>query len=197
MRRAMALDSDAPETMTLFYDVWTTLRGFFELGGPVLYAIFAVTVVMWSLIVERLWYFFRILPREMDTARLVWSTGTCDGSWFASSVRRLILSEVGLNAQRNLGLIQTLLQVLPLLGLLGTVLGMVQVFETLTAFGTGNARLMASGVSQATIPTMAGLVAALSGLCFSVWLKQRAQRKMEELEDGLRMRFEAGPGGEQ
>ncbi|MCY4056998.1 MAG: MotA/TolQ/ExbB proton channel family protein, partial [Gammaproteobacteria bacterium] len=81
-----------------------------------------------------------------------------------------------------------------LLGLLGTVWGMVQVFETLTAFGTGNARLMASGVSQATIPTMAGLVAALSGLYFSVWLKQRAQRKMEELADGLRIQFEAGTG---
>jgi len=181
-------------TMTLFYDAWITLRGFFELGGPVLYAIFAVTVVMWSLIVERLWYFSRVLPQEMHSARLIWSTGPCDGSWFASSVRRLILSEVGLNAERNLRFIQTLMQILPLLGLLGTVWGMVQVFETLTAFGTGNARLMASGVSQATIPTMAGLVAALSGLYFSVWLKQRAQRKMEELEDGLRMQFEADLG---
>ncbi|MCY3623779.1 MAG: MotA/TolQ/ExbB proton channel family protein [Gammaproteobacteria bacterium] len=178
--------------MTLLYDGWTTLRGFFELGGPVLYAIFAVTVVMWSLIVERLWYFFRILPREMHGARLVWTTGPCDGSWSAGSVRRLILSEVGLNAERHLRLIQALMQVLPLLGLLGTVWGMVQVFETLTAFGTGNARLMASGVSQATIPTMAGLVAALSGLYFSVWLKQRAQRKVEELQEGLRMQFEAG-----
>ena len=181
-------------TMTLFYDAWITLRGFFELGGPVLYAIFAVTVVMWSLIVERLWYFSRVLPQEMHSTQLIWSTGRRDGSWSASSVRRLILSEVGLNAERNLRLIQTLMQILPLLGLLGTVWGMVQVFETLTAFGTGNARLMASGVSQATIPTMAGLVAALSGLYFSVWLKQRAQRKMEELEDGLRMQFEADLG---
>ena len=190
------MDSSASNgsTMTLFYDAWITLRGFFELGGPVLYAIFAVTVVMWSLIVERLWYFFRVLPQEMQSARLIWSTGRRDGSWSASSVRRLILSEVGLNAERNLRLIQTLMQVLPLLGLLGTVWGMVQVFETLTAFGTGNARLMASGVSQATIPTMAGLVAALSGLYFSVWLKQRAQRKMEELADGLRIQFEVGTG---
>ena len=181
-------------SMTLFHDAWITLRGFFEWGGPVLYAIFAVTVVMWSLIVERLWYFFRVLPQEVHTARFVWSTGPCDGSWSSSSVRRLILSEVGLNAERNLRLIQTLMQILPLLGLLGTVWGMVQVFETLTVFGTGNARLMASGVSQATIPTMAGLVAALSGLYFSVWLKQRAQREMEKLEDGLRMHFESSTG---
>ena len=176
--------------MTFFLDVWSTLQGFFELGGPVLYAIFGVTAIMWTLIVERLWYFLRVLPQEMHGARLAWSTGRRDGSWSASSVRRLILSEVGLNAERNLRLIQTLMQVLPLLGLLGTVWGMVQVFETLTVFGTGNARLMASGVSQATIPTMSGLVAALSGLYFSVWLKQRAKLKMEELEERLGMRLE-------
>ena len=177
--------------MTVIIDAWASLRGFFELGGPVLYGIFAVTVVMWALIVERLLYFLRVLPHEMCTARRVWASGPRDGSWSASSARRLIVSEVGLNAERNLRLIQTLMQVLPLLGLLGTVWGMVQVFETLTVFGTGNARQMASGISQATIPTMSGLVAALSGLYLSVWLKQRAKRKMEELEDGLQMQFEA------
>ncbi len=183
--------------MNLLFDAWVSLRGFFELGGPVLYGIFAVTLVMWALIVERLWYLLGVLPQEMRTARRVWANGLCDGSWTASSVRRLILSEVGLNAERNLRLIQTLMQVLPLLGLLGTVWGMVKVFETLTVFGTGNARLMASGVSQATIPTMAGLVAALSGLYFSVWLKERAKRKMEELGDELGMQFEDGPEGGQ
>ena len=82
------------------------------------------------------------------------------------------------------------MQVLPLLGLLGTVWGMVQVFEMLTVFGTGNARLMASGISRATIPTMAGLVAALSGLYFSVSLRVRAKRKLEELGDELSTRTE-------
>ena len=171
--------------MTLIIDAWASLRGFFELGGPVLYGIFAVTVLMWVLIVERLWYFFGVLPHEMHDALSDWASGPRDESWSASSVRRLILSELGLKAERNLRLIQTLMQVLPLLGLLGTVWGMVQVFETLTMFGTGNARLMASGVSQATIPTMSGLVAALSGLYFSVWLKQRAKLKLEELEGAL------------
>ena len=182
--------------MTLVVDAWVSLRGFFELGGPVLYGIFAVTVVMWTLIVERLWYFLAVLPQEMRGALDAWASGPRDGTWSARSFRRLVLSEVGLNAGRNLRLIETLMQVLPLLGLLGTVWGMVHVFETLTVFGTGNARLMAGGISQATIPTMSGLVAALSGLYFSAWLKQRAKRKLEELEDGLGMRFGAGPAGQ-
>ena len=176
--------------MTFLLDIWFSLRGFFELGGPVLYGIFVVTMVMWALIVERLWYFLRVLPREMRSARQDWESSLRDGSRTARNVRRLILSEVGLNAEQNLKLIQTLMQVLPLLGLLGTVWGMVQVFEMLTVFGTGNARLMASGISQATIPTMAGLVAALSGLYFSVSLKARAKRKLEELGDELAMEFQ-------
>ncbi len=178
--------------MSFLFDTWASLRGFFELGGPVLYGIFAVTAVMWALILERLWYFFRVLPREMGSALEVWASGPRNGSWLASSVRRLIHSEVGLNAQRNLRMIQTLMQVLPLLGLLGTVWGMVQVFETVMVFGTGNARLMASGVSQATIPTMSGLLAALSGLYFLAWLKQRAKTRMEELDDRLGKQFESG-----
>ena len=178
------------------FDIWVSLRGFFELGGPVLYGIFVVTVVMWALIVERLWYFFAVLPLEMRGALDAWASGPRDGTWSASSLRRLILSEAGLNAGRNLRLVETLMQVLPLLGLLGTVWGMVHVFEALTVFGTGNARLMASGISRATIPTMSGLVAALSGLYFSAWLKQRAKRKLEELEDGLGMRFEARAPGQ-
>jgi biopolymer transport protein ExbB len=51
--------------------------------------------------------------------------------------------------------------------------------------GTGNARLMASGVSKATIPTMAGLVAALSGLYFATWLEQKARTEVEKVEDLL------------
>ncbi|WP_446831941.1 MotA/TolQ/ExbB proton channel family protein [Candidatus Foliamicus sp.] len=174
-------------------EAWVLIRSFFELGGPVLYGILATTIVMWTLIVERLWYFFGILPGEMHKAREVWESGRRDGSWLSIKLRRLILSEVGVSARRNLALIQTLIQALPLLGLLGTVWGMVQVFEIMTVFGTGNARLMAGGVSQATIPTMSGLVAALSGLYLSAWLKQRAKTKMDELEDALQMRFEQAP----
>lgn len=178
--------------MTFLSEAWVLIRSFFELGGPVLYAILAVTMLMWTLIVERLWYFFGVLPEEIRKARGLWENGRRDGSWFATNLRRLILSEIGLSARRNLALIQTLMQILPLLGLLGTVWGMVQVFEIMTVFGTGNARLMAGGVSQATIPTMSGLVAALSGLYLSAWLRQRTKIKMEELEDTLQMHFEEG-----
>ena len=51
-----------------------------------------------------------------------------------------------------------------MLGLLGTVTGMIEVFDVMAFTGTGNPRAMASGVSKATLPTMTGLVISISGL---------------------------------
>ena len=63
-------------------------------------------------------------------------------------IRERLISEVGERLKANMGLIKTLIALLPLLGLLGTVTGMVQVFEAMTYSG-GNARSMAAGVSAA------------------------------------------------
>ena len=173
--------------MSFVVDIADAVRGFLALGGPVLYAIGVVTALMWALILERAWHAWRGLPSETAAARAEWlaERDRQADEWFALHVRGAILSRVGQSARRNLPLIETLLRILPLLGLLGTVWGMVRVFEVMTVFGTGNARVMASGVSQATVPTMAGLVAALSGLCFVYWLRQRAKRALRELDSAL------------
>ena len=81
-----------------------------------------------------------------------------------------MVSEVGVECRHYLPVINALMAILPLLGLLGTVTGMIAVFDVMAFAGTGNARLMAAGVSKATIPTMSGLVAALSGLYFASWI---------------------------
>jgi biopolymer transport protein ExbB len=62
---------------------------------------------------------------------------------------------------------------------------MIAVFETMATQGTGNARLMASGISMATIPTMAGMVAALSGVFFSSRLEARARMVKAKLVDSM------------
>ena len=82
-------------------------------------------------------------------------------------------------------IIRTLVAMCPLIGLLGTVTGMITVFETMATQGTGNARLMAAGISMATIPTMAGMVAALSGLFVSSRLEAKAKMARESLVDSL------------
>ncbi|HEX7030273.1 MAG TPA: MotA/TolQ/ExbB proton channel family protein, partial [Gammaproteobacteria bacterium] len=97
-----------------------------------------------------------------------------------------LISEVSVEANRYVFLVKSLIAVLPLVGLLGTVTGMVMVFDVMAVLGTGNAREMAGGVSAATLPTMSGMVAALSGLYFGTALDNRAKVEVEKVEDALR-----------
>ena len=74
----------------------------------------------------------------------------------------------------------------PLFGLLGTVTGMIEVFSVLSITGGGQARSMADGISKATIPTMAGMVASLSGVVAYIYISQKAARESELIEEHLR-----------
>ena len=171
--------------MTLFVDFFIAIRDFFERGGDVLWAIFFATILMWTLIIERIWFFYGVLPEKMREAVDFWERRDDTSSWYARRVRDQIISEVALEAHRFILVIKTLMAVLPLLGLLGTVTGMIEVFDVMAVAGTGNARLMAGGVSKATIPTMSGLVAALSGLYLASYLEHTADEKVAVLEDHL------------
>ena len=166
-------------------DVFVAIRGFFEAGGNVLWAILAVTTLMWTFIIERLWYLSRVLPTRIEAAREEWAERSDVSSWQAHSIRSQMISEISLDAHRYLVFIRTFMAVLPLLGILGTVTGMIQVFDVMALLGTGNARLMAGGVSAATIPTMSGLVAALSGLYVATYLEQRADKAVKQVADAL------------
>ena len=162
------------------------IRAFIELGGDVLWAIMAVLLVMWTLILERFWYFFIVLPSRRRDILAEWQEREDNRSWYAGRVKEEMVSRLGIEMKHNVRTIQTLIAVCPLLGLLGTVTGMVAVFDVMAFFGTGNARAMAAGVSQATIPTMAGMVSALSGLYFASFLERKSDVEAERLEDLLR-----------
>ena len=171
--------------MSLFIDGFVAIRSFFEAGGNVLWAILLVTTLMWTLIIERLWYFRSELPGRVAAVQQAWDSRADTTSWYAKRIRDQMISEVSIEAHQSLLFIKTLMAVLPLLGLLGTVTGMVQVFNVMALTGTGNARLMAGGVSAATIPTMSGLVAALSGLYLATYLEQRADAEVDRVADLL------------
>ena len=164
---------------------YIAIRSFFEAGGDVLWAIFAVTILMWALIIERIWFFRTILPRLFRSALREWEARDDKSSWNSMQIRAQMISEVSLESHRYISIVQVLMVLLPLLGLLGTVTGMIQVFNVMAVAGTSNARLMAGGVSAATIPTMAGLVAALSGLYLTTHLKKRADKVVNSLENVL------------
>jgi biopolymer transport protein ExbB len=166
-------------------EAWRANQEFFDTGGDVLFVIFLATFVMWTLIVERYWFLrtgYRRLVREVVEE---WYTRSERTSWPAHQVRRMMVSQISRELNRTVPLIKTLVALCPLLGLLGTVTGMVEVFDVMAVAGSGNPRAMASGVSRATIPTMAGMVAALSGFIFSVQLDRRVRDEAERVADEL------------
>ena len=168
-------------------DAFEAIRDFMGLGGPVLKAIAFTIFVMWVLIVERILYFRSTMK---DLSRKIhddWESRSERRSWHAHQIRELMISRFSLAVNRGIAMIQTLVALCPLLGLLGTVTGMITVFQVLAVSGSGNVRAMAGGVSQATVPTMAGMVGALSGVLFVTLLTRRASREVEFLEDSLTM----------
>lgn len=171
--------------MIWFYDAISSIRGFLELGGDVLYGIMLVLFLMWTLILERLWYFYRVHPSEKRAIVNAWEARADTQSWYAKRIREEMISKTSLALSHNVGLIKALIAICPLLGLMGTVTGMVSVFDVMTYAGTSNARAMAAGVSMATVPTMAGMVAALSGVYFGTWLDHKATTETEQLGDLL------------
>lgn len=161
------------------------MEGFLEQGGTVLFVIMFVTFFLWMLIIERLHYFYFTHQGLCDAVVRNWMQRKERVSWCADKIRLRLLSLVRIRAQRRLSSIKLVVVVAPLLGLLGTVTGMIDVFDVMATTGASNARAMAAGVSKATIPTMAGMVISLSGLLFSVLLRRKAATSMAELASRL------------
>ena len=173
--------------MQFLVDAFEAIRDFLELGGPVLRIIGINILFLWILILERLIYFRTGLKSLMRDALAEWESRPERKSWHAHQIRDAIISRVKIAADYNLPMIQTLVALCPLLGLMGTVTGMISVFEVMAISGTSNARSMAAGVSRATVPTMAGMVGALSGVFLVTILTRSAKRNTALLEDELTM----------
>ena len=168
-------------------DTFEAIRDFMELGGPVLRWIAVTIFLMWTLIVERLVFFRTNMKAIAVDIREQWEARNERKSWHAHQIREGMISRFSISTNRGIPMIQTLVALCPLLGLLGTVTGMIKVFEVMAVSGSGNVRAMAAGVSQATVPTMAGMVGALSGVLLVTLLTRRAEREVEFLEDSLTM----------
>jgi biopolymer transport protein ExbB len=140
---------------------------------------------MWTLVFERFWYFKTGLPGDINSAINTWESRRERKSWNAKQVRQALISKATVKINANLAMIQTMVALAPLFGLLGTVTGMIEVFNIMAVTGGGDAKSMAGGVSKATIPTMAGMVAALSGVFANTYVTRIAERESVLLEDHL------------
>ena len=189
--------------------LWSTLD-YLGQGGWIMVPLAICSVVMWTLIVERLRVYVALGRNDLDVPAAVAAvaagrtSGQAAGPAPAAAagrgdgLRRNLVDEFlalrtgrsrpdrdqlrlctrrlqgGL--RRHLAAIAVLAAVAPLLGLLGTVLGMIQTFDVIAVFGTGNARALAGGISVALVTTQTGLLVAIPGLFASIALGRRAKR---------------------
>jgi biopolymer transport protein ExbB len=176
-------------------------------GGWIMIPIVISSVAMWALIIERA-VTFRSLGRRdvtIDSAICAVQGEAIEiqgkglraelmrGFMKERSGNRLldreILSQCAMVKEKGLkqylAIIAVLAAIAPLLGLLGTVLGMIETFNVIALFGTGNAKAMASGISIALITTQTGLLVAIPGMFLSGLLNRRSARLKMQLDEDL------------
>jgi len=149
-------------------------------GGPLVAWIFISGMAMWGLIFERWWFFKKELPQMVDAMQDTWKQRKEHASWAAHQIRRAMVSRLNSEMSYNMPTLKVLVPLCPLLGLVGTVTGMLEVFDSMAILGSADARTMASGVSKAMNCTMTGLAISVSGM-YPLFHFQSLVRKQTEL----------------
>ncbi len=185
--------------MQMLIDQYYAVQGYLAAGGMVMIPLLAVSVIMWILIINRMFFFRRLNRKNMTRERAakyvrdgqvpdpkdyrgVIAMLVTEFQWRRTgnvNIDRHILDEtvmsVGSKLEGTLTVIGVLAKVAPLMGLLGTVTGMIVTFDIISVFGAGNARAMAGGISEALITTQTGLMVAIPGLYAHNFLTRRAE----------------------
>lgn len=172
---------------------FASTEDFINAGGWILPWIAAAGVVMWSIIAERYWWFWRVYPRQREAFAQRWRAREERYSWTATRIRSAMISELHVAMTMPLPILKALIPICPLLGLLGTVSGMLEVFDVMAILGQSDPRAMADGVSHAMIATLSGLGVSLSGMYFSYHFSARALHETERL-NGVLALDDAMPG---
>jgi biopolymer transport protein ExbB len=105
-----------------------------------------------------------------------------DRETLESVLQEAILRELP-RVERGLSILAVLGAVAPLLGLLGTVTGMIDTFRVITLFGTGDPKLMSGGISEALVTTELGLAVAIPIMLLYTVLSRRAEKIIGEMEE--------------
>ncbi len=181
-----------------------------QAGGWLMYPILLSSVIAFAIIAERLWTLQRkkVIPEKLMPA--IWTLlrenqlteqhiveieqGSPLGRVLAAGLINRHLSRdlvresieetgrfVAHELERFINALGTIANITPLLGLLGTVIGMIKVFTAITTVGVGDPTLLAGGISEALITTAAGLSVAIPTVIFYRYLK----RKIDELVVGM------------
>ncbi len=164
------------------YSIWETIREFLDRGGPVIIVIAWVIFGMWIVIIERVLYLSTENRSRLKAELTKWEARKDPKSWASRAIYDAGVSRLTQHLEGGVELIRTFSRLCPLLGLLGTVTGMIVIFDVMAAIGSSSPRAMAGGVARATMPTMAGMVGALSGIFPAAALARLAKGQEQSLQ---------------
>ena len=185
---------------------------FFKAGGLLMWPLFICSGIAIAIIAERFWSLqsSRISPPELITHIWQWlKSGQVDNNRIGALQRNSPLGQilaaglanressrditkesiedvgrhVTLSLERNLNTLGTIAAITPLLGLLGTVIGMIKVFAVITTEGVGNPETLAGGISEALITTAMGLVVAIPSLIFYRYFRGKVNVLVVDMEE--------------
>ena len=169
--------------MMAFIDSWLPWLGdLLSLGGNILALILCMAFILWTLLCERLYFLYVVYPQHVKAAIQLWNARSDNSSCFSLQYWEHLRHRIASELSKNYSMIGTIIKVCPLLGLLGTVAGMLEIFDALAATGSNNPRSMAAGVSKATVSTLAGMVVAIFGLLFGKFAERRSISERERLQ---------------
>lgn len=188
------------------YNIIERLTEHFQAGGDIMIALLILSLIMWTLAIYKSLHFFRESGKEQSPAKCLemyknapedcknklplWQfdilSEHMDASGDDPELNREFLKSKRVRHEFttmcNIGTILILAAAAPLLGLLGTVTGMISTFDVIAQFGTGNSRALASGISEALITTQSGLVAAVPGLILGGILLRKGEKLKARME---------------
>ena len=181
-------------------------------GGVVMYPIILCSIIALGVFLDRLWVlrrkniipgeFIRNVEEQVKNQKISEAIFLCQGD--DSSIAKIFLAGLknagrgmwlvkeaieemggreGVILEKHVGILSTIANLTPLLGLLGTVSGMIKTFNVISLQGVGNPALLAGGISEALITTATGLGVAIPTLvCYRI-LKDKAEALIFEMEE--------------
>ncbi len=185
----------------MFIDLLDAAFDQIRIGGWVMYPLVITCLWMWYLIVKKAMdiHFFGRGWRpveeciqnagKVDYKCAIWQQKIMDG-YLVDRTDDVEMNERVLDSLRlgheqfvkqHVGTIALLATIAPLLGLLGTVGGMIKTFNVIAEFGTGNAKALAGGISEALLTTQTGLVVAVPGIFMATFLMRRSNSLLERM----------------
>jgi biopolymer transport protein ExbB len=174
-----------------------------QAGGPVMWPLMAVSLWLWALVLAKLLWLWEAGREGLEISQAVdhlrsgqvpRPLGPRSRALAVFMVLRrghaksdLLWWEVAVRRQsprlwRHVNTVLVLAAVAPLLGLLGTVTGMIDTFQVIRFFGTSNAQALSAGISQALITTQTGLLVAIPGLFAGYFLRRQARKLQQSLD---------------